>query len=41
MSMGESHGHGRTTFAYEGVNGVNFRLIALESFALSLLPPLF
>ena len=26
MSMGELHEHGRTTCAYEGVNGVNTRL---------------
>jgi hypothetical protein len=31
MSMGESHEHGRTTCAYEGVNGVNFRVIAQSS----------
>jgi hypothetical protein len=24
MNMGESHEYGRTTFAYEEVNGVNF-----------------
>jgi hypothetical protein len=38
--MDLSHRHGRTTCAYEGVNGVNFRLIA-RSFALSLLRQLF
>jgi hypothetical protein len=31
MSMGESHEHGRTTCAYGGVNGVNFRVIAQSS----------
>jgi hypothetical protein len=36
MSVGESHEHGRLIFAYKGVNGVNFCLIA-QSFALSLL----
>jgi hypothetical protein len=28
MSMGEVHEHGRTTYAYEGVNGVTLRVIA-------------
>jgi hypothetical protein len=40
MSMGESHEHGRTTCAYEGVNGVTFRVIA-QSSAVSLLHQLF
>jgi hypothetical protein len=31
MSMGDSHGNGGTTCAYEGVNGVNFRVIAQSS----------
>jgi hypothetical protein len=31
MSMGDSHGHGGTTCAYEGVNEVNFRVIAQYS----------
>ena len=28
ISMGERHEHGRTTFAYGGVNGVDIRFIA-------------
>ena len=31
MSMGESHGHGRTPCAYGGVNGVTFRFIVHSS----------
>ena len=31
MSMGESHERGRTTFAYGGVNEVNFHVIAQSS----------
>jgi hypothetical protein len=32
MSMGESHEHGRTTCAYEGVNGVNLRFFVYFCF---------
>ena len=31
MSMGESHGNGRTPCAYGGVSGVTFRVIAHSS----------
>ena len=31
MSIGESHGHGRTPCAYGGVNGVTFRFIVHSS----------
>jgi hypothetical protein len=40
MRMEERHEHGNTTCAYEGVNGVNFCVIA-QSFALSLPRQLF
>jgi hypothetical protein len=35
MSMGESHEHGRTIFAYGGVNGVNIGFFVYFGFGFS------